>query len=465
MTMSLSQSEFSTYLRRPKHLWARSHNQYQRSSQTKHPRIDIQTLAKEYVEKIVSPNFSDPKLIDHQKVENEKAKAQIELIIEDQADDKKYLLMSRAATSSNSVFIQQLAFQVIAAEKKYSFDRIFLVLLNPRYMRREDLEVERLFQIIEVTTAVEKEIQYVREKILHAIEVISEKNPDHLGSCVYPETCPCPHLCHPNLPEYSIYDVSGLHTKQKIELRNNGILKLTDIPLEYLDQPKMLQQKQLTSSQSAKIDKQAITKHLKELEYPIHFLDYEAFGFPIPLYEGHWPMSQVVFQYSLHILNKDGNVEHHEFLHTHNTDPTKPIIESLKQTLTSQGSIVVWDATLESQVHRHLAQMSPQDMLFLLDLNQRIFDLQTIFKSGLFVDYRFKASNSLKKILPVFDESLNHADLPISHGLEAANVWYNYVYHPDEIEDKQKTRQDLLTYCAQDTLGCVRILEKLQELD
>src|SRR5690606_23029244 len=114
------------------------------------------------------------------------------------------------------------------------------------------------------------------------------------------------------------------------------------------------------------------------LTYPVHFLDYEAYGFPVPLYPGYWPLSSVVFQFSLHILEADGRLEHHEFLHTETEDPSSKVIQALKDSIRPTGSIVVWDKTLESSVHNHLARLRTQNLLFLLELNQRLFDLQDL---------------------------------------------------------------------------------------
>jgi hypothetical protein len=460
----LKQSDLMAYLQLPKHFWAKVHGHYQPNGyRSYHPSIQLKQLATKYVEQVLLPNFDQPSVETRAVLETTRMKAQVDALITD-GQGKKYLVGLKGATSPNRRLIQQLAFQAIVADDSSPVDRAFLVLLNPRYSRTDEINVEQLFQIQEITTELHKEKKILLDKIDSAFRVVNMGNPNDLHSCVRPESCPCPHLCHPNLPDYSIYDMTGLKTRDTIDLRNQGITRLVDIPMGYLRDDRQLSQRTLTKNKRESIDTQAIKNHLKSLEYPIHFLDYEAYGFPIPLYPGYWPQSSVVFQFSLHTLHESGELLHKEFLHLKTSDPSTAVIEALKESLPAQGSIVVWDKTLEASVHNHLAKLRSQHMLFLLDLNQRLFDLQSVFKSGAYADYRFKGSLSLKKILPVFAPEENHQGMNVANGLEAANRWYQLIHEPKEVEDQARLIQDLKAYCSQDTLGCVRILQKLQQV-
>ena len=71
-----------------------------------------------------------------------------------------------------------------------------------------------------------------------------------------------------------------------------------------------------------------------------------------------------------------------------------------------------------------------------------------------------KDSYSLKYVLPALVPELKYEGMDISDGGMAANAWMRLW----EIEDSakiNKIRNALLDYCKLDTLGMVRILEKL----
>lgn len=56
------------------------------------------------------------------------------------------------------------------------------------------------------------------------------KSPDGIRHCFKPKDCPCPDLCHPVLPEYSIYDIPRINEKKKTQLLEQGILDIKEVP-------------------------------------------------------------------------------------------------------------------------------------------------------------------------------------------------------------------------------------------
>ena len=64
---------------------------------------------------------------------------------------------------------------------------------------------------------------------------------------------------------------------------------------------------------------------LDELEHPIYFPDFESVSVAVPLFDGNSPWEKLVFQYSLHIMNEDGKVQHAEYLHEEVTDPSAEV--------------------------------------------------------------------------------------------------------------------------------------------
>jgi hypothetical protein len=98
----------------------------------------------------------------------------------------------------------------------------------------------------------------------------------------------------------------------------------------------------------------------------------------------------------------------------------------------------------------------------LLALNKRFTDLIIPFRQGHYYDPEFKGSFSIKKVLPALcpnDSSLNYDSLNITNGGEASLAYKKF--HELNDEEIETHRNDLFAYCELDTLGMVKILEKL----
>lgn len=57
-----------------------------------------------------------------------------------------------------------------------------------------------------------------------------------------------------------------------------------------------------------------LRKELRRWEYPLHFLDFEAGNYAVPVRGGRPPYHLVVFQFSCHTLWKDGGWQHHQWI-------------------------------------------------------------------------------------------------------------------------------------------------------
>ncbi len=79
--------------------------------------------------------------------------------------------------------------------------------------------------------------------------------------------------------------------------------------------------------------KPKLFKELDRWEYPIHFLDFEAGNYVIPIRKERRPYHLVVFQYSCHSLHQDGSWEHHEWIDDCNGNdyPNYEMIRRLKE--------------------------------------------------------------------------------------------------------------------------------------
>jgi hypothetical protein len=73
-------------------------------------------------------------------------------------------------------------------------------------------------------------------------------------------------------------------------------------------------------------------------------------------------------------------------------------------------------------------------------------------------------SYSLKSVLPVLVPEMTYEGLEISDGEMASQAYFTMGEMSDPAE-LARLRKALLEYCRQDTLGLVRLLEKMREME
>jgi len=94
--------------------------------------------------------------------------------------------------------------------------------------------------------------------------------------------------------------------KKCFELFDEGILAIGDIPDDYKLTGAQQIQKTCETTGQAYIDKAGISGFLSTLQSPHYFLDFETISPVIPMFDGTRPYQTIPFQFSLHIIKKDG---------------------------------------------------------------------------------------------------------------------------------------------------------------
>ena len=217
---------------------------------------------------------------------------------------------------------------------------------------------------------------------------------------------------------------------------------------------------------AATINKTQISQFLSKLTYPLFFLDYETMSGLIPYFDGHRPYQQVPFQYSLHIIREPGaEVEHVEYLHRENSDPSRPLTEQLISDIGESGSVLVWFEGFEKARNSELGEMLPEYKDAMAAINDRVVDLMLPFKNKWYDDPRCEGSASIKKVLPVLVPELSYKDLGIQEGGSAQRLWMEAVLDESRADQKDQILQDLIEYCKLDTYAMVEIYMKLKGLE
>jgi hypothetical protein len=361
------------------------------------------------------------------------------------------------------VNIYDIGFQVFAArEAGLAVSKAFLVTLNGDYILGDELDLERLFVIEDVSNDVESIQKDIAEKIDAAIAYLAEQPPvDFSNMCGSKLKCPYFKFAMPDFPERTVTEIPRLQGKKLTGLLENGIFDLFEVPDDYELTATQRDFVNFAKAGERKIDFGALKASLDELKYPLYFLDYETVNPSIPHIKGMSPLAQITFQYSLHVQKeRDAELEHREFLSDGSGIPPFELAKKLSGEIGEEGSVIVWYKPFEMSRNTEMGMLYPEFNAFFESVNSRVFDLYEIFKNQIFRDPQMK-NNSIKTVLPVLVPELSYKELEIGNGGVAMARWFEEVFK-GEGEKKEAVMKSLLEYCKLDTLAMVKILEYLE---
>lgn len=361
--------------------------------------------------------------------------------------------------------LKDAAFQTIAATRAGRDVRnVFIVHLNKDYVRDGEIDPGELLTFADETVRVKGLLDETEREIAEALSLLTEAAIDE-SSC----TClnlsrlhHCDSFGYFNLgiPEYSIYSLPRLSGRKLENFVAEGRFGLDQIEL---DEVSRFQQPIVRAHniENPYVDLADIANFISVLAYPLYFLDYETYLSAIPIVDGTGPQQQMPFQFSLHVLNEDGRVDHVEYLADRPELP-RPLVEALESAVGASGSVITWNKTFENARNNEMGQAFPDKRDFLLGLVDRTVDLMDVFKTG-YVDIRFNGSTSIKKVLPIVVPELSYEGMEIGDGTAAMNGWNKMINETDP-EKQARLRQALLEYCKLDTLAMVRIFQFVEGL-
>ena len=258
-----------------------------------------------------------------------------------------------------------------------------------------------------------------------------------------------------------------MQTKSKFKQYNEGNISFEDLANEKLNKKYLEQIDFELNDREPKIVNEAVKDVLDSLNYPLYFIDYESCNFAIPEFDGTKPYQQIPFQYSLHIINENGEVEHREFLaEADDTNIIRHFAESMIEDMPEDGSVIVYNKAFEATRNKEIGKMYPDLNDEMERFNSNMVDLMIPFRNRDYYTKEMKGSYSIKYVLPALypnDPDLDYTQLSgVHNGGEASNAFLNL--KNQTLEEQQKTRNDLLKYCELDTWAMVKIWEKFKEV-
>lgn len=361
--------------------------------------------------------------------------------------------------------LKDVAFQKIVAERTgLAVGETYIIHLNKNYKKNGELDFKQLFVKVNVSEDVNKIYEKTTVEIDEAVVFLSNHN-IRLDSCeclylARGNHCSSFSVLNPSVPEYAVHDISRIHSAKLKSLVDSGILDITKVPdsFELTD----IQRNQVSFAQieQVKIDTNKVQEIIISLNTPLYFIDYETYQSAIPLLNGFGPHQKIPFQVSIHVFDSSGNLKHFEYL-AQNIDEAIPgVIGLMREVIDDKGSIISWHASFENTRNKEIGGIFSEYRTFLESINQRIFDLETLFKKD-YIHPGFKGKTSIKKVLPVLLPEFSYENLGIQGGTEAMENWRKIVFDDISNEERNKIREDLLAYCKMDTLAMVEIYKHL----
>jgi len=385
-------------------------------------------------------------------------------IIEKDSDSNINLYEIKNSTKEKKNYIPDIAIQKAALKfNGITLEKANLILIDNQYALEGAIDAWKLFKIIDVTDEVNEYLEIELNIPEYVEEIESDKILDRSISSKNCNSCPFLKICFKGIPN-SIRKIPRGNIGNKIaKLIDRGITDLNKIPedIKLTDNQQKYVDIQISNHPQIRI--QDINESLNSLKFPIAYYDIETINEAIPIYEGVHPFEQIPFQFSLHLLDKEGNLDHKDYLHLDKSNPMPEFLKTLAAVVPNEGSVIVWNDSFEKRINNMMAEKYPEYKILLNDLNERMFDLSIIFKNS-YLHPKFMGSYSLKNVLPIFYDKLQYSDLAISEGLTASFKWADMIFGNLDMHEKEKIKEDLLAYSKLDTESMFHIYQSLVNL-
>lgn len=383
-------------------------------------------------------------------------------------NDYWFIYEVKSSTSVSETYINDAALQYyVISHIGINVRDFFIVYINNQYVRKDQLNLKELFVSESVLESILPLQDIVKENVGRFKKLLMQKripNIDIGEHCYSPYKCSFFNYCRKHIPTDSIFDFSGMHLTKKYELYKGGIIKLDNVPENFALSKSNKLQLEVYQRSKPFIDKKAVKNFISNLDLSLFFMDFETFQPAVPLFDNSRPFQQIPFQYSIHLKEKNSSeLKHFQFLAEPGEDPRLKFIESLLKDVKGKEHIIVYNKAFEITRLKEIARDFPQYSDEIQKLILRIKDLMVPFQKKYYYVPEMKGSYSIKAVLPALVPDLNYDRLEINEG-GLASMAYERLQTETDLMFIADVKQQLLEYCKIDTLGMVKILEKLNNL-
>ena len=281
--------------------------------------------------------------------------------------------------------------------------------------------------------------------------------------CSSPRECPFLARCWPPGPDHHVRTLYYIG-KRAAELEARGFVTIHDLP-EDVKLSRIASRQRCAVRENRIIVEPGLRGALASISRPFAVLDFETVGLAIPAWNGCRPYDQVPAQFSCHLVRGHADPVHHAWIADSSDDPRPALAARLIEACRGAASVVAYNSSFEAKALRHLAEFVPSHAAELLNIEKRLIDALPIVRDHVYHP-AFGGSFSLKSVLPALVPTMSYQDLDVAGGqlasVELARLMFEG--HAMGHADRDRLRESLRSYCALDTLGVVRLLDRLDVL-
>ncbi|MCH7903022.1 MAG: DUF2779 domain-containing protein [Armatimonadetes bacterium] len=376
-----------------------------------------------------------------------------------------HLIEVKSGGAVNKSYLDDIAFQVAALlECGVRVMKASLIHIDKGYVGSAgQIDHERFFKTVDVTEDVFHRLPNLQGELHEVVELIAGPEPQVETNvhCLRPK-CTFYDYCHEVAVEHDLVQLPRIKAERVVEFRRSGIASIDQIP-----QDEKLTPTQRKIADVVRFDAPFVSDDLgavlRNLPYPLHFVDFEALSVAIPPYAGVRPFQILPFQWSLHIVSKPGaEPVHKSFLADGSHDPRKEFTTSLWNAVQSAATFVYYSNYEVSRLKELASHTVPNADLALEAFEKQGFDLLAVIKKH-YYHPGFHGSFSIKSVLPAIVPDLSYDDLEIQGGDVAAYQFQRLIGDGLTAQSRASIREALEEYCERDTLAMVRLFDRLLE--
>lgn len=370
----------------------------------------------------------------------------------------------KSSTEPKPEHKQDVAFQAATLQKGgLDVKEANLILLNKAYVwPGGDHALDALFARVDLTAECEALREEVDREAAALVAKLALPEPPEVP--LYPRCKDCGyagHCLNGLAPDDLIY-MTQAQRKHVDDWRAAGYRSIREIPLAAKRHAAQLPVIRMHAGGGRWIS-EGLAGALAAIEFPAAFIDFETCATALPSYVGTGPHEQVCFQWSAHLLASPGaEPEHREYLHPDATDPREEFCCTLWDAVQSARTLVVYSGFEKARVRRMTESGIPLAAELLAKLEAAV-DLEKVVRENVCLE-EFRYRTSIKNVLPALVPSMSYKDLAIGDGAAAMAAFRRMVDPATLPADSAQIREDLLTYCCQDTRAMVEVYRALLRL-
>jgi hypothetical protein len=340
------------------------------------------------------------------------------------------------------------------------FRDLFLVTINPGYVRGETLEPKKFFVRRSMKHAAEKNISYFEHRLTEAGMVLERDTiPDvPIGAhCFKPYRCDYFSTCWKSSTGLnSIFNLPMADKNSLLSWHDAGITGIEDIPDELIRKESLKKIREAFLTGKPVIEPDRINEVLARVKGNFAAIDMEIWSAAMPQVKGTKPFEQIPFLVSVY-----NGSSHSAFFASDNDDPRRSFATALIALTEPFATLLVYDRSLEAQVVNDLAHRFPDLAHMLQAIKEKMVDLFDVFLKLAYYHPSFRNSFSLKAVSTVLLDDLSYTG--IESGLEAMKLYSDFRRSENELE-RETLRSALIDYCNTDTLATYRLYGFLRQL-